>query len=217
MNNGSTIPVALEERRLERGRLYSPSAQRNRDAIFEALSPLLPPDSHVLEIASGTGEHAFRFAVGRPDIRWQASDINAESRASVDAWAVEAASISSPCLDLDMEQSSWFEALGKFDAMFCANMIHIAPWAASVGLFKGAEKLLNSGRCLHLYGPFKEGDQSKQSNLDFDGRLRSRNPDWGVREISDLLELAYKSGLSLSRRTEMPANNLLLTFEATAS
>ncbi len=212
----SSFPIALEARGAAGARLSSPSAARNRTAIAQALATLLPRDARVLEIASGTGEHALACVEARPDIAWTPSDPDPASRASVDAWAVEAGGAVAPALDLDVTQDGWQSGL-EADALFCANMIHIVPWAAAEGLFAGASAILKPGAQLHLYGPFLEGGATAPSNLEFDASLRARHPGWGVRALTDVDALAARCGLARAGRLEMPANNRLLSYQRSAS
>ncbi|WP_439634254.1 DUF938 domain-containing protein [Glycocaulis sp.] len=205
--------IALENRGQTGARLSSPSAGRNRDVIAAALARVLPQGSRVLEIASGTGEHALACVTGRADLHWQPSDPDAVSRASIDDWARDGAGRIGPALDLDTQQSGWWQAVPlPLSAVFCANMIHIAPWKAAEGLAEGAAALLEEGGLLILYGPFLEGADTAPSNLDFDASLKARDPRWGVRAREDVEALAARYGFSLLQRLEMPANNLVLVF-----
>ena len=206
-------PVALEDRDEDGGRLFSPSAARNREVIGEQLAGILPKGARVLEIASGTGEHAVHMAMLRPDLRWQPSDIDPASIASQLAWRSEAPDVIAPSLTLSTTDSKWWAGFDEpFDAVFCANMIHIAPWPAAVGLSAGAGHLLaEDGECI-LYGPFLKNGAGPQSNRDFDTSLKSRNPAWGVRELADVKQLFATHGLALAKAVAMPANNDLLVF-----
>lgn len=208
-----TPPPALEDRGQTGARLSSPSAARNRDVIAETLAEILPADAHVLEIASGTGEHALACVSRRTDLTWQPSDPDAGSRASIDAWGAEAGGRMPAALDLDVCRADWpGEIAGPVAAVFCANMIHIAPWAAAEGLAEGSASLLGEGGLLILYGPFLEGEATAPSNLAFDASLKSRDPRWGVRSLGEVQTLAACHGLILARRVAMPANNLILVF-----
>lgn len=208
-----SLPPALEDRGQTGARLSSPSAARNREVIAAALAEILPPDSHVLEIASGTGEHALACVSRRTDLTWQPSDPDAGSRASIDAWGAEAAGRMSAALDLDVSRANWWSAVTRpVAAVFCANMIHIAPWDAAEGLTEGSAALLGEGGLLILYGPFLEGEATAPSNLAFDASLKSRDPRWGVRSLGEVQSLAARHGLILARRIAMPANNLILVF-----
>jgi cyclopropane fatty-acyl-phospholipid synthase-like methyltransferase len=212
MSNRESTPIALEDRIADAARLSSPSAARNKTAIAEALARLLPEHARVLEIASGTGEHALACTAARPDIAWTPSDPDPASRASADAWAEEAQGRIASCLPIDTSAHGWADSLNGVDAVFCANMIHIAPWSAAQGLFSGAASLLEPGAAIHLYGPFLDREASAQSNLDFDADLKRRDSRWGVRERADIDQLAADSGFEPAGELEMPANNLLLSF-----
>jgi len=210
-------PIALEERDQLGARLSSPSAARNRGPIAQALASRLPQGAQVLEVACGTGEHALSIVQMRPDLSWTPSDPDAQSQASATAWAEEAGGRIAPALALDVTQADWGAGLGPFQALYCANMIHIAPWAAAEGLLKGAARVLVPGGALFLYGPFQEGVDTAPSNLDFDVSLKSRDPRWGVRSLSEVDAEAELHGLYREERLEMPANNLLLTYRKVAS
>lgn len=205
-------PIAMEDRAASGARLASPSAARNKDAIARALGGILPGGARVLEIGSGTGEHALACVAARPDLVWTPSDPDAASRASADDWAREADGQIRPALDIDTARAGWAEALEPVDALVCANMIHIAPWSAAEGLFAGGERLLGPAGGLYLYGPFKDGETTSASNLEFDASLKARDPRWGVRELADVDALAARHGFLRAGRIEMPANNLLLSY-----
>ena len=204
--------IALEARAPDGARLSSPSAGRNKGAISDALAGLLPQGARVFEAASGTGEHALACVKRRPDIAWTPSEAEASSRASVDAWARDADGRIAPCLEIDVTQAGWAATLGPFEAVFCANMIHIAPWQAAVGLFEGASALIGPGGHVHLYGPFQDGAATALSNLQFDADLKRRDPRWGVRALDAIDALAADHGLDRTGRIEMPANNLLVSW-----
>ena len=189
-------------------RRCAPAAARNRDALLEVLRGLLPKRGLVLEVAAGTGEHAVHFAGALPGLQWQPSDPSAEARASMDAWAVGWPNIR-PALALDA--SAWPWPMAQVDAVLCANMIHIAPWTACLGLLRGAAAVLPEGAPLILYGPFvREGVETAPSNLDFDASLKERNPEWGLRRLEDVAAAARD--FSLTQVIEMPANNLTVVF-----
>ena len=212
-----TSPIALEDRASDGARLSSPSAARNREPIMAALSERLPHGARVLEIASGTGEHALAVVSARPDLSWTPSDPDPASRASENAWAQDANGCMRPALDLDVCAEGWWDGLEQVEAIYCANMIHIAPWEAAEGLFKGAAELLSQDGALHLYGPYLEGADTAPSNLDFDASLKQRDPRWGVRALSDVDALAARNGLVRVERLVMPSNNLMLTFKRGAA
>lgn len=212
MTDPSQTPLALEERGAHGARLASPSAERNKAVIAQTLSTLLPKGARVVETASGTGEHALACVAARPDLSWTPSDPDLASRASIDDWASEASGRIGQARDIDVMREGWAEGIDPADALFCANMIHIAPWQAAEGLFAGAARLVKPGGQLHLYGPFRDGEATAPSNLEFDASLKSRDPRWGVRELADVVALARENGFEPARRIEMPANNLLLSF-----
>jgi hypothetical protein len=191
---------------------HAPATLRNRDAILAVLQRIAPPDGTLLEIASGTGEHAAYMASHLPgSLRWQPSDGDAEALSSIDAHAASNPRIL-PALHIDVTATKW--PIERAKAMFCANMIHIAPWTASEGLFAGAGRVLASGAPLVLYGPFKrDGTHTAPSNEAFDASLKSRDPDWGVRCLdSEVAPLAKRHGLDLDEIVPMPANNLSVVF-----
>ncbi|WP_340116230.1 DUF938 domain-containing protein [Pelagibius sp. 7325] len=199
------------------GRLHAPATLRNRAAIAQVLAGWLPLDAPagatVLEIASGTGEHAVYFAARFPDLVWQPSDPDATNRRSIDAYrtAEGQANLKAP-LDLDATACVW-PLDGPVDAVVCCNMIHIAPWAAAEGLFAGAARHLKPGGGLYLYGPFKRGGRhTAPSNEAFDAGLRAQDPAWGVRDLEAVAALAEKEGFAAPRVETMPANNLSLWF-----
>ena len=151
------------------------------------------------------------FAPRFPNIIWQPSDIDSRHRQSIAAWTSEIDNVLSP-IELDAAAYTW-ESLAKFDLIFCANMIHIAPWNACLGLLAGAAEVLRSGGCLALYGPFMEhGVHTAKSNEQFDQSLKHQNPDWGLRDLSSITQIALKSGLKFDGKIEMPANNLTVFF-----
>jgi hypothetical protein len=192
-------------------RRFAPAAARNRDALLEVLRGVLPPRGLVLEVASGTGEHAVHIAAALPGLTWQPSDPAEEARRSIDAWAAGHANIR-PALALDA--SAWPWPLAAADALLCVNMIHIAPWSAGLGLLRGAAALLPPGAPLVLYGPYlREGVATAPSNLDFDASLKARNPEWGLRRLEDVAAAA--EGFALEKVVEMPANNLTVIFRRT--
>jgi SAM-dependent methyltransferase len=191
---------------------FAPATERNRDAIVAVLNDILPASGTLLEIASGTGEHIVHFAGDFPQLSWQPSDYDAAGLASIAAWSSESglANILPP-VQIDATSLDW--PVGNADAILCINMIHIAPWAAAIGLFAGAGRLLPAGAPLYLYGPYREVDvPTAESNEAFDVSLKSRNLDWGLRQVEDVAALAAQNGFQLDHRLEMPANNLSLVF-----
>lgn len=212
MTDVSDKAITLEPRRADAARLFSPSAARNRDVIAERLAALLPSGARVLEIGSGTGEHAVAVCQRRSDIVWQPSDPDAASRASQDAWAAEASPNMRAALDLDLTREGAAERLGRFDALVCLNVIHIAPWGVAEAIAAASATLVEPDGLVFLYGPYLEGRTTAPSNLDFDRSLKSRNPAWGVRDRRAVETLFAAAGWARSERHEMPANNLSLVF-----
>lgn len=193
-------------------RRSSPSAARNRDPILAVLRRVLPADGLVLEIAGGTGEHAVHFAGALPGLEWQPTDPDEESRRSIAAWRAEAGlpNLRAP-LALDVTEAEW--PVERADAIVCINMVHISPWAATVGLLAGAGRRLPPGAPLVIYGPFRQaGVPTAPSNDAFDQSLRARNPAWGLRDVEAVAAEAAGQGLSLPEIVPMPANNLTLVF-----
>ena len=191
---------------------HAPAAARNREPIAAVLTEDLPASGLVLEVASGTGEHAVHFARTFPALAWQPSDPDAEARASIAAWLEEAElpNLRAP-LDLDAAAPEW--PIDRADAVLCINMVHISPVAAAEGLLAGAARLLERAAPLILYGPFLEADvDTAPSNLAFDASLRARDARWGLRSVEWLDELAASNGFRRTRRVAMPANNLVLVY-----
>ncbi|HBS33112.1 MAG TPA: SAM-dependent methyltransferase [Parvularcula sp.] len=203
--------IALENRGAEERRLFSPSAARNRDAIRDAFLRTMPLAGTILEIGSGTGEHAVHIAAAAPDLRWLPGDPDAASRASIAAWTehLRLTNVAPPHA-LDVTEPDWDALIERADGVVSINMIHIAPFAAARGLVAGAARLLPAGGKLFLYGPFaRNGAHTAPSNADFDASLKARNPAWGVRDLDrEIAPLAQSSGLALETVIEMPANNL---------
>lgn len=187
---------------------HAPATVRNRDAISDVLDTVLPASGTVLEVASGTGEHVIHFAHRFPDLVWQPSDYSGVALPSIAAWVAEAGVTNvQPAVQLDASLPDW--PVRQADAILCINMIHIAPWVATIGLMAGAGRLLRAGAPLYLYGPYlRDGVETAASNLAFDQSLKDRNPDWGLRHLTDVTALATAQGLHLDRVIEMPANNL---------
>ncbi|PZW48773.1 uncharacterized protein DUF938 [Humitalea rosea] len=190
-------------------RRFAPSAARNRNPILEALRPHLPQAGLLLEIASGSGEHAVHLARAMPGLVVQPSDPEPGARASIDAWAAGSGLPNlRPALALDAASPPW--PIVRADAVLCINMIHIAPWPAAEGLVRGAAAL---GAPLFLYGPYRrEGRHTGPGNVAFDADLRARNPAWGIRALEDVAALAAAAGYAPPEVTQMPADNLLLAF-----
>ncbi len=190
----------------------APSALRNQGPIGAQLDVLLPRNAKVLEIASGTGQHGACFTGLRPDIVWQYSDIDPNATASQKAYGSENPKQLIPPLFIDVMVDNWWQSTTDVSVIYCANMVHIAPWAAAKGLAQGAGELLPPSGQVILYGPFLLGPDSAQSNLDFAQNLKHRNPDWGVREMQDVKNLFSQHGLTLGRTISMPRDNFLLFF-----
>jgi Protein of unknown function (DUF938) len=195
----------------------SPAVARNRDPILAVLRRVLPDQGTVLEIASGTGEHAAYFASHLPHLIWQPSDVDPDALASITAHraASDAPNLRTP-ITLDVTASVW--PVAQADAVVSINMIHISPWTAAEGLMSGAARLLAAGQPLYLYGPFKENRvHTAPSNAAFDANLRARDPRWGVRDVDDVRDLADSHGFDFIERVAMPANNLSLIFRRRAA
>jgi len=195
-------------------RLHAPAFTRNGDPLRDALRHLLPQSGLVLEIASGSGEHIVHFARAFSELTFQPSDPDAAACASIDAWAHHAGLPNvRPALALDA-MSDW--PVTRADAILCINMVHIAPWEATEGLFRNAARILQPGAVLVLYGPFdREGVCLAPGNIAFDADLRRRNPDWGLRRLEALTALA--TGFALPGIVEMPANNIVATYQRRAA
>ena len=197
-------------------RLFFPATERNRDALIEAITPWLPSDGAVLELASGSGEHVTYFAQRAEwsRLRWLPSDPDPTHRASVDAWA-RARGVDDrvePATAIDTTAKTW--PVTHADAVLCCNMIHIAPWAACLGMLDGCARILAPGARLLLYGPFMRDNQhTAPSNEAFDARLRSRDPSWGVRDMEVVTREAATRGMTRRQIIPMPANNFTVIFE----
>ncbi len=197
-------------------RRKAPAAARNREPIAAVLAEELPASGLVLELASGTGEHALHFARAFPGLRWQPTDPDAEARESIAAWreAEGPGNLLAP-VELDASSARW--PVEHVDALVCINMAHISPVAATEGLAAAAGRLLPAGGPLVFYGPWLEDEvATAPSNLAFDADLKRRNPAWGLRRREWLDELAAEHGLERTRRVEMPANNLMLVYRKRA-
>jgi SAM-dependent methyltransferase len=204
------------------GRLDAPAFHRNHQAIWAVLQKFLAGKSgDVLEAGSGTGQHVAEFARHSPEITWWPSDLNDQHLKSIAAWRAHAglANIRPP-LRIDLSDPAWCPEMhdgsgpGKLLAVFCANVIHIAPWRVAEGLFAGAAQCLRADGRLFLYGPFRRGGRhTALSNAVFDSSLRDNDPEWGVRDVEALETLATSVDLKLIEIAEMPANNLILVFE----
>ncbi len=193
-------------------RLDYPATRRNREPILEVLTRVLPSSGCVLEIASGSGQHHVFFAGSLPGLQWQPTDLDPAGLASIEAWQASSGLDNVlPPLRLDVLEP-W--PVQRAEAVFCANMVHISPWACTLGLLDGAASVLGEGGRLVLYGPYKiGGEHTAPSNESFDRSLRSRDSSWGVRDLEELVEQAAGRGLVFVERVAMPANNLILVFE----
>ena len=196
-------------------RRSAPHVARNSGAIAEVLKGVLPERGLVLELASGTGEHILHFARSFPALRWQPSDPDPAALASIEAWRAEAGPANlPPPIALDARAEEW--PLAAADAMLCINMVHISPWEATLGLLRGAGRLLAPGAPLYLYGAYRQtGVATAPSNEAFDAGLRARDPQWGLRNLDDVAAAAEAEGLRLDRIVSMPANNLSVVLRKT--
>jgi SAM-dependent methyltransferase len=193
-------------------KLHHPHVARNREPILAVLKRLLPARALVLEVASGSGEHAAFFAKALPSVSWLPSDIDAKALASIAAFRAEAGvpNLLAP-VRLDVTAAAW--PVKRLNAIVCNNMTHIAPWAASEGLMAGAARTLRAGGIVFLYGPYKiDGRHTARSNQEFDTWLRGENPAWGIRDLGEMRTLAGRHGLTLAETVAMPANNLSVIF-----
>ena len=217
------VEFGKDGRRVEPdGRLDAAAYHRNHQPIRAVLERCLAGKSgDVVEAGSGTGQHVVDFARHMPDIVWWPSDINEQHLSSIAAWRAHAGLQNvRPALRIDLSDPAWCPAMqdgsgpANLLAVFCANVIHIAPWRVAEGLFAGAGRYLRADGRLFLYGPFKRsGKHTSASNAVFDASLRERDSEWGVRDIAELEKLASRTGLALTEIVEMPANNLILLFE----
>jgi SAM-dependent methyltransferase len=197
-------------------RLYYPPVARNREPILDVLRRVLPPHGLVLEVASGSGEHAAYMAKRLPSLFWQPTDPDPAALASIAAHrtAADVPNLLAP-LRLDAISEQW--PVEQADALVCINMIHITPWAASEGLMAGAGRVLRAGGVVYLYGPYRiDGRHTAPSNQEFDAWLRTQNAEWGVRDLADVTNLAARHGFALTETVAMPANNLSVIFRCGA-
>jgi hypothetical protein len=193
-------------------RQHRPHVARNREPIRDVLKRVLPPLGLVLEIASGSGEHATYFAKELPSLVWQPTDPDAQALLSIAGHRDDAgaANLLAP-LRLDVTSAHW--PVERADAVMCCNMIHISPWAACEGLMAGAERVLPAGGILYLYGPYKIGGRhTAPSNAEFDAYLRNQNAAWGIRDLDEITALAKRHNFALVETVQMPANNLSVIF-----
>jgi hypothetical protein len=200
-------PAAADSKR------SAPAALRNREPIGDVLAEWLPTTGTILEIASGSGEHALYFAERFPALEWQPSDIHPDALASIRAWRTAAgpANLREP-IAIDSASSNW--PIDRADAILSINMVHISPWASALGLIEGSARLLPSDRPLILYGPWLKDDiDTAPSNIAFDADLKSRDSRWGLRRVEDFAAAAAAEGLDLIQNRSMPANNLMLLLK----
>jgi SAM-dependent methyltransferase len=193
-------------------RLYHAHVVRNRAPILDVLKRALPAAGLVVEVASGSGEHAAFFAKELPALSWQPTDTDASALASIAAHraAADAPNLLEP-LRLDTTADTW--PVARADAVVCNNMIHIAPWAVAEGLMRGAGRIVRAGGVLYLYGPYRiDGRHTAPSNQDFDTWLRAQNAAWGIRDLAEVTDLAARHGFALAKTVPMPANNLSVIF-----
>jgi len=197
------------------GKWFIDAAERNKGPIIDILARVLPSRGVVLEIASGTGQHIIHFAKALADLTWQPSDPDGELRSSIALrLADEQLPNVNPPIDLDVTRLPW--PLQSADALVCINLVHVAPWSATLALFEGAKTFLPTRPVLFLYGPYRRyGRHTSESNAQFDSDLRAHNPEWGLRDLEAVSEVADRAGFSLTELVEMPANNFSLVFQAT--
>ena len=215
MNSDPVTPAPILSSRAEGdSRKHAPATHRNRDAIASVLRGLVPKEGLILELASGSGEHAVHFASLFASVTWQPSDPDPESLASIEAWRSHAALANVlPPLQIDAREPDW--RIGEADAVLCINMIHITAWRATQGAIAGARRLLKVGQPLFFYGPFTQaGVRTAPSNVAFDASLRERNPEWGLRAVEDVVALARQQGFGRHQIVSMPANNLSVVLYA---
>jgi len=197
---------------LDDGRWFTESAERNKGPIVGELKRILPATGLVLEVASGTGQHVSYFAEALPNLVWQPSDADAAFRRSILAWVTHKrlGNVLAP-IELDVCRPPW--PIAQAEAVVCINMLHVAPWAATRALFAGADRILARDGVLFVYGPYRRfGGHTAPSNEAFDMQLRASDPDWGLRDIEAVVDLASEAGFALSEIIDMPANNLSVVF-----
>jgi SAM-dependent methyltransferase len=194
------------------GRCVAPAAERNKAPILDVLRRVLPPRGLVLEIGSGTGQHVAHFAKALSQLSWQPSDPDTENRRSIALWSrvEELGNVRAP-LALDVRARPW--PIDAADAIVCINVVHVSPWAATLALFDAAREMLPPDGVLFLYGPYRRGGRhTATSNEKFDADLRAHDPEWGLRDVDELAEVAARAGFVLAEIVDMPANNFSLVF-----
>jgi hypothetical protein len=202
---------------MEDGRRHAPATLRNREPILASLRAHLPSEGLILEIASGSGEHCAYFAGALPQYSFQPSDRDRGAQISINAW-IKAMAVPNvlPAIEIDASADLW--CIEKAQAIICSNMIHISPWAAAIGLFRGAARTLPTDAPLFIYGPYRRnGGHISDGNAKFDADLRAENPEWGVRDLEDMIALATDHGFSPPLVEPMPANNLMLVLRKPAT
>jgi len=212
--NSSSLGTLGKETRIAR-KQFATAVDRNTEPIIGVLARIAPAAGRALEIASGTGQHVVAFAAAFPAIQWRPSDPNEDARASIATWIADSGCANVvPPLDIDVTSPDWAAAAdGPYDLMVCINMIHIAPWTACLGLMAGAGALLVPDGALYLYGPYRrDGVHTAPSNQAFDRSLRSRNAQWGLRDMEEVAAAAAPHGLAWESTVAMPANNFSLVF-----
>ena len=188
----------------------APSAERNKGPILDVARRVLPARGLVLEIGSGTGQHVAHFATALPSLGFQPSELDTARHPSIRTWIRELGNVRPP-IELDVARLPW--PIDAADAIICINVIHISPWRTTLALMEGAGALLPSGGVLVTYGPYRRGGlHTAPSNEEFDASLKSRNPEWGVRDMEEVKAVADRAGLRLDEAVAMPANNFTLVF-----
>ncbi len=192
----------------------APATHRNREPILEVLGRWLGEPARVLEIASGTGQHAVFFAEHLPHLEWQPTDCDPDGLESIAAWVADSGLPNlGAAVALDAASADWPVGPDTIDAIFNANMIHISPWSVGIGLFEGAGRVLRRGGLLFLYGPFKVGGKhTAPSNAAFEESLQQRDPSWGIRDLEEVQDVADLNGLTHVETNDLPANNKLVVF-----
>jgi len=199
--------LKLDGQKLDDGRWFTGSVERNKDPILNLLKRVLPHTGLILEIGSGTGQHVAHFAKALPELTWQPSDPDDEFRDSIRLWT-KLESLDNVRAPIDLEVCRFPWPVTRADAVLCVNMIHVAPWAATQALFSGAKCVLDWGGLLVLYGPYlRFGRHTAASNEVFDAQLRANDPSWGLRDLEKVVEIADQAGFRLAEIVEMPANN----------
>lgn len=200
--------LKLDGQKLDDGRWFTGSVERNKDPILDVLQRVLPHTGLILEIGSGTGQHVAHFAKALPGLSWQPSDPDDELRQSIRSWT-QSESLDNVRAPINLEVCSLPWPVTRADAVLSINMIHVAPWAATQALFSGAKSVLDRGGLLVLYGPYRRfGRHTAASNEAFDARLRATDPSWGLRDLEEVVEIGERAGFRLAEVVEMPANNL---------